>query len=170
MIYEWHNDNMSEEITVYVDSDWAGDQSDRKSTTGYVILLAGAPISWKSKKQRSVTLSTVEAEYMALSEVVREVTWLTNLLEELRFQAYAKKPVNIFVDSKGAIGLAQTNKTSESTKHIDVRCHYVREKLQRGEIQLNYVKSTHNLADIFTKVLTAQKTCAIRLELGLDEF
>ena len=85
MIYQVDNLRL-DEILVYVDSDWAGDKSDRKSTTGFVILLAGAPISWKSRKQRSLTLSTVEAEYMALSEVVREEVWLTYLLEELRFE------------------------------------------------------------------------------------
>lgn len=166
MIYSKDREDIPQGTTIYVDSDWAGDKDDRKSTTGYVILLAGAPISWKSKKQRSVTLSTVEAEYMALSEVVREVTWPTNLLEEIRLQDYAAKPVNIFVDNKGA----QSNETSESSKHIDVRCHYVREKLLRGEIQLTHVDSEFNLADIFTKVLTsALKVSNFRLELRLEE-
>ena len=76
--------------------------------------------------------------------------------------------MNIFVDNKGAISLAKNTETSESSKHIDVRCHYVREKLQRGEKQLNYVQSNHNLADIFTKVLSGQKTADTRLVLGLD--
>ena len=106
----------------YCDSDYAGDLDKRRSTTGYVFTLARAPVSWKSTLQSTVALSTTEAEYMAVTEVVKEAIWLRGLLEDLRV---GQKHIKVFQDNQSVIHLAKNQVYHARTKHIDVRYHFV---------------------------------------------
>ena len=141
-------------IVGYCDSDYAGDMDKRRSTTGYVFTLANAPVSWKSTLQSTVALSTTEAEYMAVTEAVKEAIWLYGLLDEL---GIGHKYIKVHCDSQSAIHLAKNQVYHARTKHIDVRYHFVREILEEGEIQIQKIPTTENPADMMTKVVTAVK-------------
>ena len=141
-------------VVGYCDSDYAGDLDKRRSTTGFLYTLAKAPVSWKSTLQSTVALSTTEAEYMAISEAVKEAIWLHGLLEDL---GVGHKQLEVFSDSQSAIHLAKNQVFHARTKHIDVRYHFVREILEEGEILLQKIHTTENPADMLTKVVTRTK-------------
>ncbi|XP_019256438.1 PREDICTED: uncharacterized protein LOC109234846 [Nicotiana attenuata] len=136
----------------YCDSDWAACPDSRKSVTGFFVLFGGIPVSWKSKKQPVVSLSSAEAEYRALSKLVAEITWMTRLLEDLGVAGMT--PVSVFCDNQSALHIARNPVFHERTKHIEVDCHFVRGKLSEGLITLFPVSSTSQLANILTKPLT----------------
>lgn len=135
-----------------VDSDWAGDSNDRKSTSGYVIRVYNNVIYWKSHKQNAVTKSSTFAEYVVLSEAVT----LRDMLKET-FNADTKEPVKIFEDNSGALTIAKYGNFTKNSKHIEVQYHYVNENYERGIIDLIKVESENNIADIFTKSLCKDK-------------
>jgi hypothetical protein len=139
----------------YVDSDFAGDVSTRKSTTGYVFRVLGTPVSWCSQRQRIVTLSSTEAEYVAATEAAKEAIWLQRLLRELGAPDKSVLPVPLRMDNQGAMALAYNPEHHSRTKHIDVRHHWIREQVGEGYVTLIYVQSQDNLADGFTKPLPA---------------
>ena len=148
----------------FSDSDWAGDQDDRRSTTGNMFLLNGGPVSWLSKKQVTVALSTAEAEYVALSQAAQEATWMRRLLSDLRMEATSTV---ILEDNQGAIAIAKNPVNHSRTKHIDIRYHYIRECVQNGQIELQYCPTDEMKADILTKPLTKQKFEYLRGQIGL---
>ena len=119
----------------YTDSDWAGDLDDRHSTTGNVFLMAGGPISWLSKKQAVVALSTSEAEYVALSSATQEVVWLRKLLIA-DLKVALQQPTVLMEDNQGTIAIARNPVAHARTKHIDIRYHYIREAVQNGIVNL----------------------------------
>jgi hypothetical protein len=135
----------------YSDSDYAGDHSNRKSTSGVVFMLNGGPVVWKSKQQSTVALSTCEAEYVASNSAGREGIWLARLLKEL--DRPLSGPVKIMCDNKGALALLKNPISSSKSKHISIMHHWARERVERGELLFDYVESENNLADIFTKAL-----------------
>jgi hypothetical protein len=138
-------------IEAYSDSDFAGDKDDRKSITGYVVFVCGVAVSWKSKGQPNVTLSSTEAEYVALCETVREVKFISQLLETLNL--IYPRPIKVKVDNIGAVFLSKNRTSGERTKHIDVKYHFIREQIDKGLIEIEFVRSEENSADIFTKNL-----------------
>lgn len=148
----------------YSDADWAGDQDDRRSTTGNIFLLAGGAVSWLSKKQATVALSTAEAEYIALSQAAQEGVWLRRLLTELGMETTATV---ILEDNQGAIAIAKNPVDHARTKHIDIRYHYIRECVQNGQIQLKYCCTENMKADILTKPLPRQRFEYLREKIGL---
>lgn len=136
-------------ITAFCDSDYAGDKDTRLSVTGFVIYIANTPISWRSRGQKSVTLSSSEAEYVALSEVCAEILFVKQLCEFLNMKV--KLPIQVMVDNVGAIFLSQNQSVNQRTRHIDVRYHFLREHVENGTIEVNFVRSEDNIADLFTK-------------------
>nr|XP_016478603.1 PREDICTED: uncharacterized mitochondrial protein AtMg00810-like [Nicotiana tabacum] len=124
-------------IQAYCDSEWAACLDSRRSVSGYIILLGDSPVSWKSKKQETVSLSSAEAEYRSLQKVVGELTWLCRLLEELTVPF--PKPVTIFCDIQSALHIARNHVFYERTKRIEVDCHFLRAKPQEGLIDLTHV-------------------------------
>ncbi|KAL0411651.1 UNVERIFIED_CONTAM: Retrovirus-related Pol polyprotein from transposon TNT 1-94 [Sesamum latifolium] len=138
----------------YCDSDFAGDMDKWRSTTGYVFTLAKAPVNWRSTLQSTVALSTTEAEYMAITEAVKEAIWLQGLLGELGID---QKHVTVHCDSQSAIQLAKNQVYNARTKHIDVRYHFVQEILEEGGVKIQKIRTTENPADMLTKVVTAIK-------------
>ena len=134
------------------DSDFASDKETRISVFGYIIYFCEIPIAWRSKGMKSVVLSTTEAEYMALSEVVKELKFIVQLLQTMNIEV--KLPITVHVDNVGAIWLSNNRTTSDRTKHIDIRTSFVKEYQEDGKYIIKFVKSEENEADIFTKNTT----------------
>jgi hypothetical protein len=120
--------------------------------TGYIVYFMGVPVAWRSRGQKSVVLSTTEAEYVSLSEVVKEIKFILQLLDSM--EIYVEMPIQVKVDNVGAIFLANNKAVSDRTKHVDVRHHFVREYIEDGVVKIIFVKSEENDADIFTKNTT----------------
>uniref|UniRef100_A0AAV1UIR5 Uncharacterized protein n=1 Tax=Peronospora matthiolae TaxID=2874970 RepID=A0AAV1UIR5_9STRA len=150
----------------YSDADWAGDIDTRRSTSGYVFVLNNGCISWRSKKQRSVALSSTEAEYMALSEATQEATWLKTFMRDLGEEA-GDNALTIYEDNQGAIALAENPEFHKRTKHIDIRYHFVREKVEKNQVVLQYCPTQDMLADIMTKAIAAPQFTILRTKLGI---
>lgn len=146
--------NINKEFSGYCDADYAGDLSTRRSTTGFVFKLNGGIISWSSKLQPTVALSTTEAEYMAAAGAIKEALWLRTLFKELGMNIGT---VNIFADNQSAIKLLKNPVVSNRSKHIDVLYHFAREHVMLGDIKLDYVSTNNMMADIFTKALPEVK-------------
>ncbi|XP_070040732.1 uncharacterized protein [Nicotiana tomentosiformis] len=138
----------------YSDSDWASCAISRKNVTGFYVTLGGSPISWKSKKQPTISLSSAETEYRALRKVVAEISWLFILLGDLRLSINSSVP--IYCDIQATLHIAKNPVFHERTKHIEIDCHYVRECLNSGLISLHFVSSANQLADIMKKSLCGQ--------------
>jgi hypothetical protein len=139
----------------YVDADWASDTNDRRSITGYVFLMSSGAVSWSSKKQTSVALSSTEAEYMAAAAATKEAIWLKTFISELNFSE--THPITLHIDNQSAILLAKNSMFHERTKHIAIRYHFIREKLEEGEISVEYVPTNEQVADVLTKPLAREK-------------
>ena len=141
----------------YSDADWASSVEDRKSTTGYLFYMneEGPAISWKSKKQSTIALSSCEAEYMALTACTQEAMFLKMLLSEFEEQPNQCTP--IYGDNQGAIALIKSPNNHTRSKHIDIKYHFIREKFHEQLIDVLYVPSNENIADLFTKPSTRNK-------------
>jgi hypothetical protein len=138
-------------IEAYSDSDWGGDREDRKSTSGYVVLVNGNVVSWCVKKQRVVAMSTAEAEWIALNECVREVVWIVQLMGELGVKV--QQPVTVYEDNQSTIKICENDVMHDAMKHVAMAYHWVREQVKEKKIELQWVASHDQLADIFTKSL-----------------
>lgn len=138
----------------------------RRSVTGFLIYLGGYLVSWKSKKQVVVSLSSAEAEYRAVSKTTAELTWLSRILEE--FLVPVTFPITLYTDSQAALQLAKNPVHHERTKHIELDCHFVRDKILDGFINLLHVSTVEQLADILTKVLTGPTHHTLLAKLGVS--
>jgi hypothetical protein len=150
---KWDKNNQWN-LVVYTDSDWAGDKENRHSVTGYIMFLMGVPVMWKSRLQRTVALSSTEAEYYAISETAKEIKFIFQILESIGIRI--KLPIIVKVDNVGAIFMAENVTATKLTRHVDARYHYVREFIEEGFIQIIFVKSDDNKADGFTKNLKTE--------------
>ena len=150
----------------YTDADWGSNPVDRKSISGYTFLIGDGPITWTSKKQQTVALSSMEAEYMAASLATREAIWLRTLLKELGFEL--EGPTTLNTDNQSAIQFAKNSGFHARSKHIDIQYHFVREKIISNEITIPYCASEDNLADIFTKALPMPKHQDLANRLGIQ--
>ncbi|KAG6613799.1 Integrase catalytic core protein [Phytophthora cinnamomi] len=152
----------------YSDADWAGDLSDRKSTSGYLFQVAGGPISWGSKKQSSVSLSTSEAEYIALSLAIQEGKWVHKLLCEILVAAGGVTPeLKFFEDNQSCIKMTKNPVNHGRAKHIDIKYHHIRDEVKRGEVIVEYCETTTMLADIMTKGLAGPRHKDLTAALGV---
>ncbi|KAI7964673.1 hypothetical protein MJO29_002771 [Puccinia striiformis f. sp. tritici] len=144
--------NATPNIRAFVDADWGNCPDTRRSSTGFVIMAGSHLIAWKSTKQPTISLSTSEAEYKALSDLGRELAWLVSLVKETGTNPQTDQII-VRVDNRGAIDLAnsETSQNGFRTKHMDIRLHFVRELLTIGLIKLVYVVSAGNVADFLTK-------------------
>ncbi|KAK9064178.1 hypothetical protein SSX86_015558 [Deinandra increscens subsp. villosa] len=155
------------ELIGYCDADYARDISTRRSTTGYVFILGSGAVSWCSKRQPTVSLSTTEAEYRAAAMAAQECVWLTQLLKELNQEVKAK--VTMFGDNLSSILLAENPTFHARTKHIEVHYHFIREKVLRGEIDFKYINTLEQMADMFTKSLSKEKIIKFCEDMGMVE-
>lgn len=149
----------------FVDADWAGDKNDRKSTSGYVFKIFGNTVSWCSRKQPTVSLSSTEAEYIALANGICEEKWLRSLLGELNIDC--RGATTIYEDNQSCIKVAEEPKEHKRMKHIDVKYNFIRESIASGEFELKYVPTGDQVADIMTKGLNRMAFEKHRLNLNL---
>ena len=145
----------------YCDASWASDIESRKSITGYCVKIGGQEnvnglISWSSRKQPTVALSSCEAEYLAVSAASQEVMFLRALMHDLGFEQL--NATVLFEDNNGCIDLANNPVGHKRSKHIDVRHHYIRNLINAGKLQLKYLSTAEMVADIMTKPLERIKT------------
>lgn len=171
------------DVSAWTDADWGGDLTDRKSTTGYVVKVNGNILSWQSRKQTTVALSTAEAEYMALSACLQEIIWLHALLTELGLrdpkqirpdgtEVSVQQPRTVmYTDNRAAKFLCEAEGMVHSrTKHIDMRHHFIRDAVHSGEVRIEWCSTLDQQADALTKPLEKQTFKKQRAELmGLDE-
>jgi hypothetical protein len=136
-------------LRAYSDADWAGDPSDRRSTTGFCIFLGDSLISWRSKKQTLTARSSTEAEYRALADTTSEILWLRWLLADL--ETSQSSPTDLYCDNRSVIQIAHNDVFHERTKHIEIDCHFIRQHLLRGELHLISIGTLDQLADLLTK-------------------
>ncbi|XP_071628360.1 uncharacterized protein [Temnothorax longispinosus] len=142
------------QFKTFSDADYAGDKETRKSTTGVVCMYGGAAISWQSTKQQCVAVSTTEAEYVSAAAAARKNVWVMRLLRELDVSVSENI---LYIDNQSALRLVKNPEFHKRSKHIDVKYHFVRDLYEKGEINVCYVKTEEQLADIFTKVLNVKR-------------
>ncbi|KAE9248292.1 Retrovirus-related Pol polyprotein from transposon TNT 1-94 [Phytophthora fragariae] len=142
------------QLDAYSDADWAGNRDDRRSVSGMLLMLCGAPVVWRSTFQKTVALSSTEAEYMALSDCVEECVWMRRLLKDIGAEQVGATVIN--EDNQGAMALAKNVRYQARTKHIDIRYHYIRKKVVSNEVGLEYVDTKNQLADFMTKGLSSK--------------
>lgn len=164
----------------YSDSDWAGDPDTRRSTSGYVFDIGSGKISWSSRRQATTALSSCEAEYMGQTNATKEAIWLQKLFSELQTDLRGEEDVDtvrdlapaavvILCDNQGAIALAKNPTNHKGSKHIETQHHFVREKVERGEVQLEYIPTDEMVADGLTKPLGKERFSRFRKALGLKK-
>ncbi|UYV82166.1 hypothetical protein LAZ67_21001203 [Cordylochernes scorpioides] len=154
-------------LAAFADADWGSDKEDRKSYSGYIFVLGGAAISWCSRKQKCVALSTAEAEYYAMCEAAKEALWFTSFMEEIGVGDFKESPLKIYIDNQGAMFLAENEVVSERSKHIDIRHFFIRDLIKDGKLSFVYVPTEENPADLFTKNLKAPALQQNYTKLGL---
>lgn len=138
-------------MSAFCDADWASYPNTRKSVTGYLVKFGDSLIYWKFKKQSTISRSSAEAEYRSLASTVAQVIWLLGLFKELGVAAHTSIP--LYCDSKSAIQIAANPVFHERTKHIDIDCHFIREKIKQGLVRTIYLSSAEQQADILTNGL-----------------
>jgi hypothetical protein len=158
------NGKAKHEVLAYSDSDWAQDPTSRRSITGNFCLIAKGPISWLSRRQKIVALSSTEAEYMALSDCSRQLVWISQLLNEIGYEI----PVPIlYGDNQGSIFWGENPIQEKRSKHIDIRYHYIREVVENKQIVPAFIEGKNNPADILTKNLERILFERFRPSLGI---
>jgi hypothetical protein len=141
------------EMVTFVDSDWGGCPDTRRSTIGYVIQVCGGPVAYRSKLMQTMALSSGEAEFMALTEVCRELMWMCQFLDEIGVE-YATP--NIYCDSTTAISWAEDPVQHQRNKHVSIKYYYCRDKVADGKVFLFKIHTTRNLSDLMTKPVGRQ--------------
>ncbi|KAL3507064.1 hypothetical protein ACH5RR_032446 [Cinchona calisaya] len=160
----YHNHGHSR-IECFSDADWAGSKIDRRSTTGYCVFVGGNLVSWKSKKQNVVSRSSAESEYRAMAQSTCELIWIHQLLSEIGLDT--SLPMKLWCDNQVAVHIASNPVLHERTKHIEVDCHFIHEKIQQNLISTNHVKTGELLADFFTKALSSPRIDYICNKMGM---
>ena len=162
LVYE---NNEESKLVGFCDSDYAGDQDDRKSTSGYIFFLGSKPIAWNCSKQKVVALSSCEAEYISSTSAVCQGIWISKFIHELIGEFIEK--FDLCIDNKSAIEISRNLVYHGQTKHIEVRYHFIRNCIEENKVMLKYVRTDDQLADLFTKPLGITKFLEFRKKIGI---
>ena len=157
--------NASGDCVGYSDADWGGDLNDRKSTSGYLFLISGGAVSWRSKKQTCVALSTAEAEYVALASAAQEATWIRQLTAVLENRQ--QETVTVFEDNQSAICMTKNPQFHGRSKHISIKYHFIRDQVNEGIVKLEYCPTKEMVADMMTKGLPKEQFVKLRSLAGV---
>ena len=160
----WYPKGSTFTLLGYSDSDYAGCRVERKSTSGTCQFLGRSLVSWSSKKQNSIALSTAEVEYVAAGACCAQLLWMKQTLRDFGCE---QSKILLLCDNEGAIKLADNPVNHSRTKHIDIRHHFLRDHQSKGDIAVQHVRTEYQLADIFTKPLDESRFCALRRELNI---
>ena len=154
-------------LRAYCDSDWTGCPITRRSTTGYCVFLGPSLVSWRSKRQKTVSLSSTEVKYCAMTVACCELTWLRYLLKDLG--VLHPEPALLYCDNEAALHIAANPVFHERTRHIEMDCHYIRDKIQDGSVATRFVNFAHQLADVLTKALGKDVFTSMIYKLGVRD-
>ncbi|KAK4379273.1 hypothetical protein RND71_001135 [Anisodus tanguticus] len=160
----WYSKDTNPNLIGFSDPDWAGDVDDRKSTSGGCFYLDNNLVSWYSRKQNCVLLSTVESEYVAVGSCCSQLIWLQHMLDDYEF---INNILILYCDNLSAINIFKNPVRHSRTKHIDIRHHFLRDLVEKQLVQIEHVDILHQLADIFTKVLDHERFSSLKKSLGL---
>jgi hypothetical protein len=163
----WYPKGAQFELVGYSDSDYAGCKIDRKSTSGGCQLLGCSLVSWSSKKQNSMALSTAEAEYISVGSCCAQLLWMKQTLLDYGIDF---KDILLLCDNESAIKIANNPVQHSRTKHIDIRHHFLRDHVSKGDIKIDGIGTNDQLANIFTKPLDESRFCKLRSELNVIDF
>ncbi|RVW56778.1 Retrovirus-related Pol polyprotein from transposon TNT 1-94 [Vitis vinifera] len=155
----------NKEIEIFLDADWAGSVTDRRSTSGYCSFVWGNLVTWRSKKQSVVARSSAEAEFRAMAQGICEGIWLNRLLEELRVSL--KHPMVLYCDNQAAISIAKNPVHHDRTKHVEIDRHFIKEKIEEGVFKVSYTPKNCQTADILTKALARVNFEDLKEKLGM---
>jgi hypothetical protein len=161
----WYPRNQNLQLTAYSDADWANCVDERKSTSGGAFYLGDSLVSWLSKKQGSISLSTTEAEYIATTTYCTQVLWMIQTLAELEVKYTT--PIPIHCDNTSAISMSKNLVFHPNTKHIPIKYHFLIEQVSNHIVQVHYIPTTEQIADIFTKPLPKTPFEYLRQKLGV---
>lgn len=151
----------------FVDADYGGFADTRRSTSGELYLMAGGLVAWGAHQERTVALSTAEAEYMAGARGARQLEWIYSFMSELNLAQ--PRPAILRCDNQAAIALAQSSKGHSRVKHIDIRHHYIRERVEDGDLEITHIPGSENIADIMTKPLPSPRHHYLIVKMGLTD-
>ena len=160
---------VSEECIGYSDADWGGDMDDRKSTSGYLFLVSGGAVSWRSKKQTCVALSTAEAEYVTLANATQEALWMNQLITEMKNDT-VPRAITIHEDNQSTISMARNPQYHGRSKHISIKYHFVRDHVIEGAVKLKYCPTKDMIADMLTKGLSKDQFIKLRKMAGVISY
>ncbi|GJT14568.1 hypothetical protein Tco_0861610 [Tanacetum coccineum] len=160
----WYSKDTGMSVTAYADADHAGCQDTRGSPSGSAKFLGDKPVSWSSKKQKCTAISSTEAEYIALSGCCAQILWMHSQLTDYDFQ-FNKIP--LYCDNKSVIALCCNNIQHSRAKHIDVRYHFIKDQVENGIVELYFVRTEYQLANIFTKPLPTERFNFLIKNLGM---
>ncbi|CAM8981883.1 unnamed protein product [Rhodiola kirilowii] len=160
----WYTKDTNPHLVGFCDADWAGKAEDRKSTSGGCFFLGNNLVSWFSKKQNSISLSTAEAEYITAGSCYTQLLWMKQMLSEYGFE---QKEMTLYYDNMSANSISKNPVQHSRTKHIDIRHHFIRELVEQKVVTLHHVTTDKQLADIFTNPLDAAQFETLRSSLGL---
>ncbi|KAJ0829337.1 putative RNA-directed DNA polymerase [Helianthus annuus] len=164
----WYKRGTKVELFGYTDSDWAACIDDRKSVSGYVFSIGNGAISWCSKKQATVALSSTEAEYISATSAACQCIWLSRILEDLGIKQ--ENATTIWCDSQSAINLSRNPVTHSKAKHIELKYHFIRDMVNQEKVILRFCNTREQIADCMTKALAREKFVSLRFQLGVQEF
>jgi hypothetical protein len=160
----WYRKGSHFELLGYSDANYTGCKVDRKSTSGTCQFLGWSLVSWSSKKQNSISLSTTEAEYVATVSCCAQLLWMR---QNFKDYGYTMNHISLLCDNESAIKIAYNPCEHSRIKHIDIRYHFLRDHAIKGDIVISHVRTNHQLADIFTKPLDEKRFCELQSELNI---